>query len=253
MSPMRLAHIAALLAVLAAPSVVAGQCSPCVAHLSNGFAIPHLRHEVAGDTTRLYLSESGYLEVPTAQIAGYEQDDAPAPLVAQPPIPSASNIDDHIARASDLTGVDKDFVHSVIRHESNFNPRAVSPKGAQGLMQLMPGTARQLGVDNAFDPASNVQGGSQYLRELLLRYQGDAAKALAAYNAGPAAVDRYHGVPPYPETRSYVARVITSYNQRKLVAARKPSAKPASAAATKASSAPAAQVEDSSAGTTSKP
>jgi len=223
MAPMRLAHIAAIWIGLAAPALSVAQCSPCVAHLTNGFTIQHLRHETVGENVRLYLSETGYIDVLATQIESYAQDDTPLPPSAQTPAPAAT-IDDQIRRASDLTGVDTDFVHSVIQYESNFNPRAVSPKGAQGLMQLMPGTARELGVSDAFDPAANIQGGSHYLRELLLRYNGDAAKALAAYNAGPAAVDRYQGVPPYPETRRYVARVITSYNKRKLSAAQKPAA-----------------------------
>lgn len=210
---MRLAHIAALLAALTVTAFAAGEpCSPCLAHLSNGFTISHLRHEIIGETARLYVSETGYVEVPAAQVTGYSQDDSP---VASPDVPKPT-IEDHIASASKTSGVDGDFVRSVIQHESNFNPRAVSPKGAQGLMQLMPGTAKKLGVSDSFDPGANVHGGSQYLRELLLRYDGDAVKALAAYNAGPFAVDRYRGVPPYSETRHYVARVITSYNKRKL-------------------------------------
>jgi hypothetical protein len=208
---MRLAHIVGLALGLAATAFAAEPCSPCVAHLTNGFTVSHLRHEVVGDSTRLYVSDKGYVECPTAQISSYSQDDNPAPVPAAP----APSIDDHIARASQSSGVDGDFVRSVIQHESNFNPKAVSPKGARGLMQLMPGTAKQLGIDDSFDPSANIHGGSQYLRELLVRYNGDAAKALAAYNAGPAAVDRYHGVPPYSETRHYVARVITSYNKRK--------------------------------------
>ena len=98
--------------------------------------------------------------------------------------------------------LDPDLVNSVIKAESGFNVRAVSPKGAQGLMQLMPGTASQLGVPNAFDPQANVEGGREYLRELLERYNFDLVKALAAYNAGPQRVEQYGGVPPYYETRA---------------------------------------------------
>jgi soluble lytic murein transglycosylase-like protein len=184
-----------------------------VAHLSNGFSISHLRHEIVGETARLYISEMSFVEVPAAQIQSYTQDDSPPP--GPDSTAQAKTIDDHIASASDVTGVDRDFVRSVIQHESSFDARAVSRKGAQGLMQLMPNTAKQLGVKDSFDPGANIQGGSQYLRDLLVRYNGDAAKALAAYNAGPGAVDRYKGVPPYSETRHYVARVITSYNKRK--------------------------------------
>jgi soluble lytic murein transglycosylase-like protein len=103
----------------------------------------------------------------------------------------------------------------VIKAESGFNVHAVSRKGAQGLMQLMPGTASQLGVPNAFDPQANVEGGAKYLRELLERYNFDLVKALAAYNAGPQRVEQFGGVPPYYETRAYVARVVRDFNRKK--------------------------------------
>jgi soluble lytic murein transglycosylase-like protein len=109
-------------------------------------------------------------------------------------------------------------VNSVIRAESGFNVRAVSPKGAQGLMQLMPQTASELGVHNAFDPQANVEGGTRYLRELLERYDFDLVKALAAYNAGPQRVEQYGGVPPYYETKAYVARIVRDFNKKKLAA-----------------------------------
>ncbi len=118
--------------------------------------------------------------------------------------------------ASARNQVDADFIASVIRAESANNPRAVSPKGAQGLMQLMPQTASMLGVKNSFDAAENVDGGVRYLRDLLLLYNNDMIKALAAYNAGPQRVQQYKGVPPYRETHAYVARVIKDYNRTKL-------------------------------------
>jgi soluble lytic murein transglycosylase len=102
------------------------------------------------------------------------------------------------------------LVKAVIAAESNFNPEAVSRKGAQGLMQLMPVTATRLGVEDPLLPTENVRGGTRYLRLMLDRY-GDVERAVAAYNAGPAAVDRYGGVPPYPETQDYVRRVLTYY------------------------------------------
>lgn len=115
-----------------------------------------------------------------------------------------------IERAARRHGVPPALVKAVVATESNFDPRAVSPKGAQGLMQLMPRTAAAVGVSDPFGPEENVSGGARYLRWLLDRY-GDWTRALAAYNAGPRAVDRYRGIPPYRETRAYVRRVLEYY------------------------------------------
>ncbi|MGO4883586.1 MAG: lytic transglycosylase domain-containing protein [Bryobacteraceae bacterium] len=122
---------------------------------------------------------------------------------AKPPAPLAETVN-RIARQNQVS---PELVDSVIQVESNYNPNALSPKGAQGLMQLIPATARRFGVSDVFDPEDNVQGGARYLRYLLELYRGDEALALAAYNAGEGAVARYGGVPPYPETQSYVAKV----------------------------------------------
>jgi len=187
-----------------------------IANLRNGFSIRHERHETQGETTRLYLSaesDGGFVDVDTAQIEGFE---------AAPPEAKAANdgyatrdLQSIIHDASDRSQIDADFLASVIKAESGGNPRAISKKGAQGLMQLMPQTANKLGVNNSFDPAENVDGGARYLRELLVQYNGDAVKALAAYNAGPQRVQQYGGVPPYRETHAYVARVINDYNRKK--------------------------------------
>src|SRR5208282_1474178 len=231
--------ISALLALATALPCFAGE----VAVLKNGFSIRHERREVIGDTTRLYVNADGssFVDVPTAQIEHFEAaPDLPASdpkgnvsgAQAKPPLlakyarngaPGASvfpqsgsvDLNEVVNSASQRYWLDPDLVKSVIKAESGFNSRAVSPKGAQGLMQLMPGTASQLGVPNAFDPAANVEGGTKYLRELLERYNFDLVKALAAYNAGPLRVEQFGGVPPYYETRAYVARVVRDFNKKK--------------------------------------
>lgn len=128
-------------------------------------------------------------------------------------------------KAGRTHNLDVDLLASIVHAESGGNPLAVSRAGARGLMQLMPATAATLGVRNSFQPQQNVSGGSAYLDALLTRYSDNLALALAAYNAGPEAVDRYRGIPPYPETRAYVARVIHEFNRRVLLrraAARQP-------------------------------
>jgi len=211
-----------------------------LAILHNGFSIRHERREVRGNMTRLYTGASNvsYVDVATSDIERFEKDESPVPTAS--PIPESSagttgtsvattataasslkaaqplNLDQVVKEASGKHSIDPDFINSVIHAESGFNTRAVSPKGAQGLMQLMPGTASNLGVNNAFDATANVDGGTRYLRSLLEKYNYDVPKALAAYNAGPHRVDQYHGVPPYLETRAYVARIIREYNKKKL-------------------------------------
>lgn len=217
---------------------------PCfaaeVAVLRNGFSIRHERRDVVGDVTRLYVSADGssFVDVPTAEIEHFEAapdlptaasasgSRLPTPAVtpvSQPspfartshPAAPALNLNDVVSSASDRYRLDPDLVNSVIKAESGFKVRAVSPKGARGLMQLMPGTASQLGVPDAFDPQSNVEGGTKYLRELLELYNFDLVKALAAYNAGPHRVEQFKGVPPYYETRAYVARIVRDFNKKK--------------------------------------
>ena len=189
-----------------------------MANLRNGFSLRHEHHETIGDTTRLYMSNDpagGYIDVPTADIEGFEPAPPdPADAAAQPA--KSRDLKSIVSAASQQHQVDADFIASVIKAESANNPRAVSRKGAQGLMQLMPGTASQLGVKDSFDPADNVDGGVRYLRELLLLYNNDMVKALAAYDAGPQRVQQYKGVPPYAETHAYVARVIKDYNRKKI-------------------------------------
>lgn len=177
-----------------------------------------------GDKVRLYLDHStgSYIEVKASDIVSAETVNLPKPpkpasAVAPTPAPerlSEADLRPMLAKAGATFDIDTDLLASVIRQESGGHSRAVSRAGAQGLMQLMPKTAAQLGVSNSFAAAQNIDGGAAYLNALLTRYHDNLALALAAYNAGPAAVDRWHGIPPWRETRVYVARVIHEYNRR---------------------------------------
>jgi soluble lytic murein transglycosylase-like protein len=219
-----------------------------IAMLRNGFTIRHDHHVVMGETTRLFLSsdDSSFTDVSTAEITGYEKDlSAPAvPAISTAASATAithlnqldlkpMDLNQVVNSASATYHLDPDLVNSVIHAESGFNARAVSPKGAQGLMQLMPSTAGELGVRDAFDPEANVGGGSRYLRELLERYDFDLIKALAAYNAGPQRVEQYNGVPPFHETRAYVARIVHEYNTKKTAQEKAERARSGSVAAKK--------------------
>ena len=201
-----------------------------VAVLRNGRSIQFVRKEQLGDTIRLYTAD-GYIDVLSEQIASFEVEDTPPappaetavkqpettnpfPLV-QPVANKTVDLDEVVRQASMRRQLDPDFVSSVIKAESNFHPRAVSPKGAQGLMQLMPGTAALLGVRDPFDPRANVEAGTTYLSSLLDLYHDDPIKALAAYNAGPQRVEQYHGVPPYRETHAYISRIVRDFNAKK--------------------------------------
>jgi soluble lytic murein transglycosylase-like protein len=211
------------MAVLTAP-VWAGE----YVVLGNGFRLHADRHEVESVSVRIF-SGGGVVEMPATAIVGYEEEETvaavPSPIVAAPPVPvtPASAIPGTPAelaaqlanQAAKKYQLPDSFVRSVMKAESGFQPNAVSPKGAIGLMQLMPDTARVLGVDPR-DPHQNADGGAEYLRQLLARYENDPNQvllALAAYNAGPAAVARYHGVPPYKETREYILRVLKNWDQ----------------------------------------
>lgn len=209
--------------------------------LRNGFEVDCERREVVGDRVRLYLNpEAGaekskgmsYFEVAADAVVRVEA--APEMVVKAPALsavhggaaaastsstaltPTTEEMHQMLARAGAQHRVDEDLLASVIRAESAGRVAAVSRAGARGLMQLMPATAMAMGVKDAFVAEQNIDGGSAYLDWLLTRYHDDLALALAAYNAGPAAIDRWHGIPPYRETRVYVARVIREFNRRKL-------------------------------------
>ena len=190
--------------------------------LSTGFRIHADRHEIAGGMARIY-SGAGVAEMPATAIAAYEPEEtipaaAPEPAAAPPPPAAPIHSDapaDLAVEVAKKYGLPESFVASVMKAESAFQPAARSPKGAIGLMQLMPETARTLGVD-PHDPHQNADGGAQYLRQLLAKYENEPNQvllALAAYNAGPAAVERWHGVPPYRETREYILRVLKDWEK----------------------------------------
>ncbi len=235
--PLRVGAAVALAALCALPCLAAE-----TAVLRNGFSIRHERRQIMGSITRLFVDgdNSSFVDVPTAEIDHFEAAAEELPKAVAPKLPNSTaarntpvvvDLSKVVSEASGTYKLDPDLVNSVIRAESGFNVRAVSPKGAQGLMQLMPQTATHLGVENAFDPQSNVEGGTRYLRELLERYDFDLIKALAAYNAGPERVEKYGGVPPYYETKAYVARIVRDFNQKKLA---QKAAVPAQPAAPKA-------------------
>jgi soluble lytic murein transglycosylase-like protein len=217
---------AAILAALA-PAAQAGERVT----LRNGFEIRCNHHAEVNGRTRLYLSssEDNYIEFPPQEIADFEKypDPPPQPTLAEKPptAPPATRKDsklnpadlhEMLIKAGNDHNLDVDLLASLVKAESGGNANAVSSAGAQGLMQLMPGTANQLGVKDSFEPSQNVTGGTTYLDALLTRYHDNLSLALAAYNAGPEAVDKYHGIPPYHETRVYVARVIHEFNRRVL-------------------------------------
>lgn len=185
--------------------------------LSNGFRIHADSHIVDGAVMRIQIS-AGAIEIPVSSVTNIEAEDytppPPLPVAPAPEPPTHPRTPQELlTQAAIHNGLPPAIVHSVARAESGYHVDAVSPKGAIGLMQLMPGTAAALNAD-PHDPEQNVEAGARYLRDLLLKYQNDphqVSKALAAYNAGPGAVDKYKGVPPYRETIQYVNRVVKNY------------------------------------------
>ena len=195
--------------------------------LRNGSALICDHQKMVDGQVRLYLtsSDENYLDLAATDVVAVETVQAEAVLpstatqatgLSQSQTTSHANIPVLLQQAGAQHHLDPDLLASVVRAESAGRTHAVSRVGARGLMQLMPATAKDLGVRDSFAAEQNIAGGTAYLDALLMYYHDDIALALAAYNAGPAAVDRYHGIPPYAETRRYVERVIHDFNQRKL-------------------------------------
>jgi hypothetical protein len=233
--------VVATLAVIAAlpPFVQAAESVT----LRNGFEMSCDHHAEVKGHVRLYLNaaEDNYIELRPDEIGEVQTvPDPPAPpsisaTASTPPFSSGvssrlspADLREMLNKAGQAHNLDVDLLASLVKAESGGNAHAVSRAGAQGLMQLMPATARNLGVEDSFKPDENVRGGSAYLDTLLTRYHDNMALALAAYNAGPEAVAKYHGIPPYHETQAYVARVIHEFNRR--VLAREAEAKRVAAA-----------------------
>jgi soluble lytic murein transglycosylase-like protein len=203
-------------AILMATPAIAGE----YAILSSGLRIHVERHE-PGDGTFVLFTKEGSTEVPAESVSGFEADDyvappparvaaAVVPVAAAAPRPVEPKVLLHDAAVK--YALPPKFVESVAKVESALKQNAVSPKGAIGVMQLMPATAKALDADPNITE-QNIDAGTHLLRELLIKYDGDVVKALAAYNAGTGAVDKYQGLPPYPETQTYVDRVITNYKK----------------------------------------
>lgn len=187
--------------------------------LANGFTLDCNHHAVVDGRMRLYTNtgEQSYIEFAPTEVRSFETvPDPPATEVNETAVPvtPAKALPEILSTAGQAHNLDVELLASVVKAESGGNPRARSHAGAQGLMQLMPKTATDMGVVDSYEPEQNVGGGAKYLDALLTRYHENLILALAAYNAGPQAVDRYHGIPPYRETRAYVARVIREFNRR---------------------------------------
>jgi hypothetical protein len=197
-----------LLALASAALVAPGVALADYAVLRSGARLHITGYERDGDRVRLAV-DGGTVSVAADDLVAVEPEEhfAAVPVM---PVETPGPFGNLIHAAAEKHGVDEGLIKQVIAVESNFNPRAVSRQRAQGLMQLLPTTAALYSVANIFDPAQNIDAGTHYLKDLLARYRGDLRLALAAYNAGPEMVERYGGVPPFPETQKYV-RVITAH------------------------------------------
>jgi hypothetical protein len=222
-------HVRALAVVIALIMLPPSEVGAEILVFANGRTMSVKGYRISGDIVTVTLHHGGEASFGRSLIAEITPDEVPEPAafdtMAGPaglptqaargggePRPFAALIETVASRH----GVDPALVHAVIQAESNYRPRARSEVGARGLMQVMPSTARALGVTSAgalFDPRQNVEAGVKYLKSLLERFGGDVPAALAAYNAGPGAVSRYDGIPPYPETQNYVRKVLSNFQQ----------------------------------------
>jgi soluble lytic murein transglycosylase-like protein len=225
----RVVALPLLLALLAAPSARAEYIV-----LRSGERLHVTAYQLLGDKYRLQL-QGGWVDVQTADVLKIEPEEVFTPVApdppAAPPAAPAPPYRELVSAAASRYGVDAELISSVMEVESHFDAKAISPKNARGLMQLLPETAARLGVKNIFDPQENIEAGTRYLKELLQLYNNNLTLALAAYNAGPDKVQKYGNVPPYRETVSYVNQVTRKYQKSKSAAP----AKPATSAAPKAS------------------
>lgn len=180
--------------------------------LRSGARVNVSSYELRGDKYRAQVA-GGWAEFAVSDVVAIEPEEI---FVAAPKMPlEQAPFGELIRKVAAKYAVDADLVFSVVAAESNFNPKAISRRNARGLMQLLPETARRLGVKDIYDPAQNIDGGTRYLRDLLKLYDGDLALTLAAYNAGPGAVQRYGRIPPYNETIAYVRAIRKTYALRK--------------------------------------
>jgi soluble lytic murein transglycosylase-like protein len=200
----RLTTLITIFATLSLVAAAAPAARADYAVLRSGVRLHITGYERTGDSVRLTMP-GGSVNVPADELVSVEPEDQFASLA---PAPLADGPYGNLIRAAALKhGLDEKLITGVIAVESNFNPRAVSRKRAQGLMQLIPQTAARYSVANIFDPAQNIEAGTHYLKDLLGKYRGNLSLALAAYNAGPEMVERYGGIPPFPETQKYVRQI----------------------------------------------
>ena len=208
----------------------ASQINAEIIFFANGRTMSVKDYRVSGDTVTVTLRQGGEATFDRSMIANITPDEVPYPEAPSIALTASATAWTAAARVplearpfaalietvSLKHGIDPALVHAVIEAESNYRPTAQSHVGARGLMQVMPSTARDLGVKSArllFDPKQNVEAGVKYLKVLLERFDGDLPTAIAAYNAGPGAVSRYDGIPPYPETQNYVRKVLSKFQQ----------------------------------------